>query len=108
MYVYVSVVELVLMLEIWVSLRYEQTNRPKHAVLGIDEAVAQMDSPVPEKGKQPSKSASKDKEHPQSNKGPLVQATISTLFKKAGVKVRFWFQWSANATYMYENVFILI
>lgn len=73
-----------------VSLKYKQTDSPHHAVLDIDKADAQSCPPVTRKRKQPAKSALKTKENSESNKVPLVQATISTLFKKAGEKV--WFQ----------------
>lgn len=42
---------------------------------------------VSEKGKKTAKSGSKSKELAHGNQGPLVQATISTLFKKAGEKI---------------------
>ncbi|KAI5673904.1 hypothetical protein M9H77_14268 [Catharanthus roseus] len=55
-------------------------------LLDIDKADAQSCPPVTRKRKQPAKSALKTKENSESNKVPLVQATISTLFKKAGEK----------------------
>lgn len=64
----------------------KKTDSPHHAVLDIDKADAQSCPPVTRKRKQPAKSALKTKENSESNKVPLVQATISTLFKKAGEK----------------------
>ncbi|KAL3512422.1 hypothetical protein ACH5RR_025139 [Cinchona calisaya] len=62
------------------------TEKSHHVVLNLDKEDAETETPVLKRRKQSTKSASKTKESTHTSQASLVQATISTLFKKAGEK----------------------